>query len=391
MFLEQIQKYNPDLLSVALQFHQSGKIPPSCFIVDLDTVAENTQTLVNAARENGLSLYFITKQVGFNPVFAKEVCKNGIEKAVAVDWNEALGLLSNEIPLGHLGHLVQIPTCMIAKMLHASPEVITIFSVEKARQLSQVAKEEGLQANILLRVVDEEDFTYSGQTGGIPLTALQSNLDTLGALPNIKIAGVTAFPCTVFDPSKNQYVPTQNLMTIHKAAEIVAKRYAGEKLQINAPGNSCVQTFPLISRYGATHAEPGNALTGTTPLHAILRQPEKPALIHVTEISHEYKNIYYCYGGGLYRRSTVTRALVGNNATALREARVISPDKTSIDYYVGLKLNDQEKAQVGDSVLWSSRAQLFVTRSSVAIIKGIQQGKPELAGIFNPFGLKIDF
>ncbi len=391
MFLDQIRKYNPDLLSVALQFHRAGKIPPSCFVIDLDTVIENTRALVQTAKKNDLTLFFITKQVGFNPVFAKEVWKNGIAKAVAVDWNEAVSLIKNKIPIGHIGHLVQIPDCFMETMLRANPEVITLFSIEKARKLSQVAQKENLPANVLLRVVDNGDFVYSGQTGGIPLSALERSLDVLNTFPNIRIAGVTAFPCTAFDPLQNKFVPTKNLHTLGKAAEIIARQYSHARLQINAPGNSCCDTFPLIQRYGATHVEPGNALTGTTPLHAVSSQPEKPALIHVTEISHEYKNVYYCFGGGLYRRSTVTKALVGNEPTALKEARVISPEKTSIDYYVGLKMSTKERAEIGDSVLWSSRAQLFVTRSSVAIVKGIRHGKPELAGIYNPLGWKTDF
>ncbi len=390
MFLDQIRKYNPNLLITALEFHQSGKIPPSCFIIDLDMVIENTHALVESAQKNNLSQYFITKQVGFNPIFAREVSKNGIPKAVSVDWNEAFSLLKNKIPLGHVGHLVQIPNCFIEKILQANPEVVTIFSLEKARQLSEIAVKKHLLVNVLLRVVDDDDFIYSGQAGGFRLSHLEKNLDEIHSLPNISIAGVTAFPCTIFETGKKSYAPTKNLHTLKKAAEIIAKHYPHEHLQINAPGNSCCNTYPLIRENGATHVEPGNALTGTTPIHAISDQPEKPALIHVTEISHLYKDVYYCYGGGLYRRSTVTKALIGNKLTSLHEAKVISPDKTAIDYYVGLKIKPREEAAVGDSVIWSSRAQLFVTRSSVAVIKGIQHGNPKMVGIYNPFGLEID-
>lgn len=390
MFLDQIRKYNPDLLTVALEFHQSGEIPPSCFIIDLDMVVKNTHILVESAQKNNLSQYFITKQVGFNPIFAREVSKNGISKAVSVDWNEALSLLRNKIPLGHVGHLVQIPNCFFEKILQSNPEVVTVFSFEKAHQLSEIAKKNHLWVNILLRVVDEDDFIYSGQTGGFQLTRLEKNLEKIHSLPNINIAGVTAFPCTIFKPDKNSYVPTKNLHTLKKAAEIIVKHYTQEHLQINAPGNSCCNTYPLLRENGATHVEPGNALTGTTPLHAVSSQPEKPALIHVTEISHAYKDMYYCYGGGLYRRSTVTKALVGNTLTSLHEVKVISPDKTAIDYYVSLKMKSKDKVEIGDSVLWSSRAQLFVTRSSVAVVKGIQKNNPELVGIYNPFGQRID-
>jgi predicted amino acid racemase len=145
----------------------------------------------------------------------------------------------------------------------------------------------------------------------------------------------------------------------------------------------------LIREFGATHAEPGNALTGTTPLHALRDQPEIPALIHVSEISHRSNDMAYCYGGGLYRRSIVDKALVGNDVASLKEARVVAPDNTAIDYYVGLKPAAKNDFQVGDSVLWSSRAQIFVTRSSVAIISGIQSRQPVLNGIFNPFGQKV--
>ena len=391
MFLGQIQKRNPQLIAAALELHRSGAIPPSCFVIDLDAVAANTRVLVQSAHEYNLSLYFITKQVGFNPAFAREVSRNGIKKAVAVDWNEAFSLMENGIEIGHLGHLVQIPNKYVSTLLRAKPEVITVFSVEKALQLSQAAVAEGLQVNVLLRVVDKKDFIYSGQEGGIPLADLERAMDAIHALPNLKIAGVTAFPCTVFDSLKKTYLPTNNLYTLNKAAERIAKRYGLEGLQLNVPGNSCCDTFPLIRKYGATHAEPGNALTGTTPLHALCDQPELPALIHVTEVSHHSKDMSYCYGGGLYRRSSVDRALVGNDPAGLREVKVVTPDNTAIDYYVGLKSAAKNEIHVGDSVLWSSRAQIFVTRSTVAIVSGIQSGKPMLDGIYNPFGQKVAY
>jgi len=386
MFLGQIEKYNPNLIKTAVELHQAGEIPPSCFIIDLDTVAENTRAIVKAAQQNGLSLYFITKQVGFNPIFANEVCKNGIEKAVAVDWKEALTMMQHHIPLGHVGHLVQIPTKYLSQILKANPEVITIFSIEKAQQLSEFAKEQGINIKILIKVIDHDSFVYSGQEGGILLDDLEKSLDAISDFSNLEIAGVTSFPCTIFDLDQKQYIPTPNLETLQKAATILEKRYQSEHLQINAPGNSCSDIFPLLTNYGATHAEPGNALTGTTPLHAISKQPEIPALIHVSEISHHFQNTLYCYGGGLYRRSTVSRAIIGNNPADMAEARVIAPQKTSIDYYVGLKTKEKKDIHIGDTVLWSSRAQIFVTRSSVAVVKGIHTNNPALVGIYDSFG-----
>ena len=390
MFLSQIERSNPNLIKTAVEFHQAGKIPPSCFMIDLDTVAENTRTVAQAAQENGISLYFITKQVGFNPVFARTVCENGIEKTVAVDWNEALTMLQNNISLGHVGHLVQIPQKYLSQILSAAPEVITVFSVENAQRVSSAAREQGLQINVLVKIVDHDSFIYSGQEGGILFEDLEKSLDLINALPNIKVAGITSFPCTLFDPEQKEFIPTHNLKTLQKAAVILEKKYGGEHLQVNAPGNSCSNVFPLLSRFGATHAEPGNALTGTTPLHAISKQPELPALIHVSEISHHFESTDYCYGGGLYRRSSVTRAIVGNDPSHMREAKVITPQKTSIDYYVGLKPKDKKEFRTGDTVLWSSRAQIFVTRSSVAVVQGIRTNTPTLVGIYDPFGRSLN-
>jgi hypothetical protein len=37
--------------------------------------------------------------------------------------------------------------------------------------------------------------------------------------------------------------------------------------QVNAPGTTSAGTMGVLAKAGATHAEPGNALHGTTPLH----------------------------------------------------------------------------------------------------------------------------
>ena len=43
-------------------------------------------------------------------------------------------------------------------------------------------------------------------------------------------------------------------------------------------------TIPEIRKLGGHQGEPGHALTGTTPLHAVLDLPEIPALVYVSEI-----------------------------------------------------------------------------------------------------------
>lgn len=65
---------------------------------------------------------------------------------------------------------------------------------------------------------------------------------------------------------------------------------------LNMPSATCCQTIPLIKELGGHQGEPGHALTGTTPLHLHDNQPEKIAMVYVSEISHHGDNNSYCYG-----------------------------------------------------------------------------------------------
>ena len=44
----------------------------------------------------------------------------GYVGAVCVDFREALTMVENQIPLGNVGHLVQIPRAALKKILRAS-------------------------------------------------------------------------------------------------------------------------------------------------------------------------------------------------------------------------------------------------------------------------------
>ncbi|MFR2849375.1 MAG: hypothetical protein ACLTC4_20645 [Hungatella hathewayi] len=65
-----------------------------------------------------------------------------------------------------------------------------------------------------------------------------------------------------------------------------------------------------------------------------------------------------------------------------RMVDVIPPSDESIDYHFGLS----ENCQVGDTVIMAFRYQIFVTRSDVALVKGLQSGKPEIIGIYDSLG-----
>lgn len=388
MFLEITGRRNPGLIDTAVEFHQQGTIPANCYLIDQDAVAFNAALIQQAAGRHGISLYFITKQIGFNPRLARAIVQAGIEKAVAVDPYEAYALARSGIPLGHVGHIVQIPRHTIPAILQMQPEVITTYSVGNAGHIS--AEMERLDArqevSLLLRVNDHDDFIYPGQACGIFLADLVQAAEAIGQLPHVRIVGVTSFPCLLFDDSSGRLKPTPNLATILKAAELLQSALGIAVEQINAPSNTCAGSIPLLAGLGATHGEPGHALTGTTPLHAHTDQPELPAMVYVSEVSHCQGSRAIAIGGGVYRRARIDDALVGSGRGKLLKAAVLPLDPAAIDYYVTLELPAGASVRSGDTVLWASRTQAFVTRALVAVVSGIQSGRPELVGLFDPWG-----
>ena len=386
MFLDVTLRRNPRLIETALAFHREGIIPPNCFVIDSDVVAENAALIQREALRNGLGLYFTTKQIGFNPLLARCIVQAGISKAIAIDIREASVLAHNQIPIGHVGHLVQIPYQMIGPILRLEPEVVTVFGVDKARQISQVAIQERCQVRLLLRVVSEGDFIYPGQEGGLHLDTLAAEASLIQGLPNVRIVGVTSYPCLQLDAVSPTLTPTQNLYTILQAARVLRDELGITVEQINAPGNTCVATMELLAQMGATHGEPGHALTGTTYLHACTEQAERPAMVYVSEVSHLHGNQAHLFGGGTYRRARIHNALVGSSPGNLVRTEILPLDPTAIDYYVALALPPDHVIRVGDTALLASRAQVFVSRSYVAVAQGIQAGHPALMGLFDSWG-----
>src|SRR5438094_10166394 len=109
MFLATTLLRNPALIRAAVALHQGRHVPPNTFLVDLEALRDNAHLLADAARRHGLRLYGMTKQFGRNPLLARAMLAGGIPSAVAVDWDEAHTLTRFGVPIGHLGHLVQVP------------------------------------------------------------------------------------------------------------------------------------------------------------------------------------------------------------------------------------------------------------------------------------------
>ena len=67
MFLDVTARRNPNLIDAAVELHQKGLLLPDTYILDLDTIEENTLSLVNDAKKQGIQLFYMTKQFGRNP------------------------------------------------------------------------------------------------------------------------------------------------------------------------------------------------------------------------------------------------------------------------------------------------------------------------------------
>ncbi|MBU5268083.1 YhfX family PLP-dependent enzyme [Virgibacillus proomii] len=382
MFLEAVKKYNRKLIDVSLELHQQGSISPNTYVLDLDMIRKNAVALNKKAKKLDIELFFMTKQFGRNPVVTEAIVEAGIKKAVAVDPWEAITLSKTSVKLGHVGHLVQIPKQMISPILDLSPEFITVFSYENAKNISDIAWQKGIKQKIFLRIANKGDFVFNGQEGGFTLAQLAEDFKRIKHLEGVELAGLTSFPCIVIE--NDVPMVTANVTSMQKAKEfLIANGHTN--LEMNMPSGTSVATMDILKKNGATQGEPGHALTGTTPLHASKELAEKPAIVYVTEVSHIYNNHAYVFGGGFYPRSHMKNALVGASKDHLREVRIIENDPTNIDYYGKLAT---ENVEVGDTALYAFRTQIFVTNAQIAVVEGISS-KPKLIGIYDSMGRLI--
>lgn len=383
MFLKQLEKLNPELINFAFDLHKTGQILPDTYVIDLDMINENTRKMVSEAKKNGIELLYMTKQLGRNPIIAKEIESAGIERAVVVDYREAEVFMNNNLKLGNVGHLVQIPKGLLKKIVDYGTKYFTVFSYENAYDLNEAAKSVNKKQKIILKIQDDEDDIYPGQVGGFTLNQLDNQLDKLKQLSNLEIVGITTFPAILFDEKKCDYEKTSNMTTI-KESKIIFNNHGLSCSVISLPSATATKSIKLIKELGGTEGEPGHSITGTTPMHAVKDLPEKPAYCYVSEISHSFKNNSFVFGGGYYRRGHLKNALIKDD-DKMEHAKVLPLDNSSIDYY--LELNKEFKS--GLPVVMAYRTQMFVTRSTVALVKGLHTGKPRLLGLYDSQGRKL--
>lgn len=384
MFIDVTRERNPALIEAAVEMHRRGEVPANTYVIDVDTVEANARLVAASGREHGLELFQMTKQFGRNPVVAGAIADAGIDRVVAVDFEEARVLHAHGLRIGHLGHLVQVPSTDRDLAVRMGADQVTVYDVQQAAALGAVARQHDLVQPVLLRVVGPDDQHYPAQRGGIPEDDVVAVAKEVDAMPGVAVVGVTSFPCLLWNADDERVEPTPNLLTVGRAAETL--RAAGFDITVvNTPSVSCVATMGLLTEHGSTQAEPGSCFTGHTPLHAASEQPERPAMIYMSEVTHRTSDAVYALGGGLYPRSKARTALVfGRNGEPV-EARVELDPADAIDYHGTLRV-DPTKVQVGDTVVYAFRSQAFVSHSFIAPVRGLGEGDPRLVGLYSERG-----
>lgn len=397
MFLDVLLRRNPRLIEATIALHQRGQLPPNTYVLDLDTVEQNARSFVTEANALGLKTFAMTKQVSRHSGFCQAIMRGGISRSVAVDMDCAVACHRAGLRTGHLGHLVQVSrgdADFAAARLE--PDYWTVFSDEKADEAAAAAHRAGRVQSLLARIQTDGDTFYRGHEGGFLAADIVEVADRLDGLDGATFAGITTFPALLFDPETRKVQPTPNLSTLARARKALA-RAGRSDIEVNAPGTNSSVVLRALADAGATQCEPGNALHGTTPLHAMEDLPEEPAAVYLSEVSHHHGGNAFCYGGGLYIDPIFpkydVKAVVSGEPTASRSAlaSVEIPDYSAIDYYGMIDATGPVKPRAGDSVVFGFRGQGFVTRANVAGISGISTGNPRVTTIENSFGQRVDW
>ncbi len=407
-FVDNLVNKNPNLITFAAELHQQNLIPVNTFVLDLDAHVHNATAMVNEARKFGIRLYYMSKQIARNPMIAQAVVNTGFDGIVSVEPQETRTLVRFGIKMGNVGHLVNIPESEIDYILKvAKPEIVTVYSLEKAKQISRRAQALGLHQDLMIRPVSRMDVLYPYMEGGIEEKEAVEAIQAIDALPNIEVKGVTSFPCMLYDLKYGKPVFMPNIDTLARVAE--AARGRGSQItQINTPPMCITKTISLYAQKGSTHLEPGMGISGMSPWHLYEPEihPEIPAAVYVTEVSHLWDDFAYVYGGGFGYIEIFELAYDGKSyvpdssilkmkAFAGRDAKHIMENPVDAEHYHGIldyhaRLYLKPSIKIGDTVVYGYRAQMFTTRAHVAVVAGIKENDPKLVGLFDSAHNLID-
>jgi len=288
-----------------------------------------------------------------------------------------------------VGHLANIPLRETASVVEMEPEVVTVYTVDAARAVSEAARACGRQQSLYLRVNRTGDEIFRAFVGGWEENECVNAVRPLLDLANVEITGLTSYPCISYTTKDIRDArPNSTFHTMLRAKERLERELGLEGLRVNAPANNSVATFRLLAENGATDVEPGHALLGGSLLHARNELPEKPAQVYVSEVMHRWGGELYTAGSGMLyiegyggAHDEPERCLVGRTFDEARAQPTTMIYRGHVDYYAVCE--DVPGARQGDAAIFALHPQYFVNRAYVAVASGISRGEPRLEMIFD--------
>jgi predicted amino acid racemase len=396
MLLARTLDRNPQLVAAAIELHQQGRIPAGTFLIDLDAIAANAALLAREARRMRLRTYVMTKSFGRNPFVTALALACGLDTTTAVEAREAYLIDRFGLPVGHVGHLGVVPLREAEQIIAMDPEVVTVFTLESARAISDAASKRGREQPLFVRVNRPQDEVFRGFVGGWTLERCVEQIAPILKLPNVSIAGVTSYPNISYTTTtRDELALNSTFATMLEAKARLEQELGLKDLRVNAPANNGCATFALLAEGGATDVEPGHALLGGSLLHALDRLDEQPAQVYVSEVTHRWAGELYTLGGGMLyvetfggALTTSTRCLVGHRFEDAVEQATRLRCGGHVDYYA--VCDDLPHACVGDSAIYALHPQYFLNRAYVAVASGISIRQPKLEALFDWASTQLD-
>jgi predicted amino acid racemase len=403
-----MRRRNPRLIGAAAALHQRAEIPADCYVADLESIRANAALVKQAADRAGLTVYFEAKEVGRAPLICAELQAIGFDQAIAIDVEEAYALQRNGVRVGHVGHLGQIPTGEVHRIVtEVRPEVITVYSFEKAQQIASVAVAAGVEQQLLIRVNSADDVMIPVVFGGTPEPDALDLIARIDRLDGVSFGGLTTYPGVRFDLSRHEWVTTTNFETMVRVRDAVQAELGLAVGQINPAGNNCAGSLAMMAAHGATHCEPGQAFVGGLVANAFGDQPEVPAIAYVSEVTHFWRGTPYYYAPSMVANSTIgvwndvyydtLEASVSRTGSeplgtlARTRPQTFAASDPTAWIYGALELGRGMTAQIGDTVVCGFRCQVYRSNGGrLAVVDGIQSGEPTLVALYDRNGSPVD-
>lgn len=404
---EPMCRRNPELVRAAATLHQEGVIPADCYVADLESIRRNAELVKQSAEKAGLEVYFELKEVARASAIYEVLEDLGFDKAIAIDIEEVYALERIGARVGHVGHLGQIPTWDVRHVVaEVRPDVVTVYSFEKAAQLSAAAISAGVTQKVLIRVNGPEDILTTAVAGGTPEAEALDLITRIDALDGLSFAGLTTYPGVRFELTQQRWVRTTNFETMMRVRDAVQEQLDLKVEHLNPAGNNCTASLDLLAEGGATHCEPGQAFVGGLVANGFTDQPEVPAIAYVSEVTHHWAGVPYYYAPSMVANTTigiwhhtyydtlgasVSRAGIDPLDNLVRtHAQSFAASDPSAWIYGALQLGRHATAAVGDTVVCGFRCQVYRSNGGrLAVVDGTQTGEPRLVGLYDRNGIRL--